>query len=67
MRPPDPPTGQRVGRSDSFDAETAAGSMFGGMATSVPESAYRLAEMIRQVKIARASAGKGRTSEIMTL
>lgn len=55
------------GKSDTGDAESAARSVLAGTATSVPKTADGLAEMIRQIKIARDTAGKGRTSAIITL
>lgn len=55
------------GKSDTLDAEAAARSVLAGTATAVPKSADGLAEMIRQIKIARDTAGKGRTTAIITL
>jgi len=55
------------GKSDTLDAETAARAVLSGTATATPKSADGLAEMIRQVKIARDTARKGRTSAIITL
>jgi transposase len=55
------------GKSDTLDAETAARSVLNGNASSVPKSADGLSEMIRQVKVARDTAGKGRTAAIITL
>jgi hypothetical protein len=55
------------GKSDTLDAETAARSVLAGTATSIPKTADGLSEMIRQVKIARDTARKGRTSAIITL
>jgi transposase len=60
-------TRRQNGKSDTLDAETAARSVLSGTATSVPKSADGLAEMIRQIKIARDTARKGRTSAIITL
>jgi transposase len=45
----------------------AARSVLAGKATSVPKTADGLCEMIRQVKVARDTARKGRTSAIITL
>lgn len=58
---------RRNGKSDTLDAEAAARSVLAGTATATPKSADGLAEMIRQVKIARDTARKGRTSAIITL
>ncbi|WP_420626462.1 IS110 family transposase [Candidatus Poriferisodalis sp.] len=55
------------GRTDTLDAEAAARSVLSGQATAVPKSADGTVEMIRQVKIARDTARKGRTSAIVTL
>ena len=42
------------GKSDTLDAEAAARATLGGQAFATPKSADGTAEMIRQVKIARA-------------
>lgn len=55
------------GKSDTLDAEAAARSVLAGTATAVPKSADGLAEMIRQIKVARDTACKGRTSAIIAL
>ena len=55
------------GKSDTLDAEAAARSVLGGQATSVPKSADGACEMIRQIKIARDTARKAKTSAIITL
>ena len=55
------------GKTDTGDAEAAARSVLSGEATAVPKSADGTVEMIRQVKIARDTARKGRTSAIVTL
>jgi transposase len=60
-------TRRQMGKSDTLDAETAARSVLNGSATSVPKSADGLSEMIRQIKVARDTAGKGRTAAIITL
>lgn len=60
-------TRRQKGKSDTLDAETAARSVLNGNATSVPKSADGLSEMIRQIKVARDTAGKGRTAAIITL
>jgi transposase len=60
-------TRRQNGKSDTLDAETAARSVLNGSATSVPKSADGLSEMIRQIKVARDTAGKGRTAAIITL
>jgi transposase len=60
-------TRREKGKSDTIDAELAARSVLAGNATTVPKTADGLCEMIRQVKVARDTARKGRTSAIITL
>lgn len=55
------------GKSDPVDAEIAARSVLAGTANSIPKSADGAVEMIRQIKVARDTAVKGRTSAIITL
>jgi transposase len=55
------------GKSDTIDAEIAARAVLSGTAVSVPKTADGLSEMIRQIKVARDTARKGRTSAIITL
>lgn len=55
------------GKSDTIDAETAARSVLSGIATAVPKTADGSAEMVRQIKIARDTAVKARSSAIITL
>ena len=55
------------GKSDAIDAEAAARSVLAGTSTAVPKTADGLVEMIRQVKVARDTARKGRTSAIITV
>jgi transposase len=55
------------GKSDTLDAETAARSVLAGIATAVPKTADGAAEMVRQVKIARDTAVKAKSSAIITL
>lgn len=54
------------GKSDAIDAEAAARSVLAGTSTAIPKTADGPV-MIRQVKIARDTARKGRTSAIITL
>jgi transposase len=58
---------RRNGKSDTVDAEAAARSVLAGTTTIVPKTADGVVEMIRQIKIARDTARKGRTSAIITL
>jgi transposase len=60
-------TRREKGKSDTIDAEMAARAVLAGKAVSVPKTADGLSEMIRQVKVARDTARKGRTSAIITL
>lgn len=55
------------GKSDTVDAEAAARSVLAGNATAVPKTADGHSEMIRQVKVARDTAVKARTTTIITL
>jgi transposase len=55
------------GKSDTLDAEAAARSVLAGESAAVPKSADGTVEMIRQIKIARGTARKARTSAIVTL
>lgn len=55
------------GKSDTVDAEAAARSVLAGTSTIVPKAGDGVVEMIRQIRIARNIARKGRTSAIITL
>lgn len=55
------------GKSDTLDAEAAARAVLSGQASAIPKSADGACEMIRQVKIARDSAVKSRTTALITL
>jgi transposase len=55
------------GKSDTLDAEAAARSVLAGTSSNIPKTADGTAEMIRQIKIARDTARKGRTSAIICL
>ncbi len=55
------------GKSDTLDAELAARSVLAGQSTAVPKTADGAVEMIRQLKVARDTAVKARTSAIITL
>lgn len=58
---------RRNGKTDTIDAEAAARSAISGQAAAVPKTADGTVEMIRQIKIARDTARKARTSAIVTL
>jgi len=55
------------GKSDTLDAETAARSVLAGIATAIPKAADGAAEMVRQIKVARDTAVKARSTAIITL
>ena len=55
------------GKSDTLDAEAAARAVLSGEAAAVPKSADGACEMIRQVKIARDTAVKSRTTALISL
>jgi transposase len=55
------------GKSDTLDAEMAARSVLAGQSTAVPKTADGAVEMMRQLKIARDTAVKARTSAIISL
>ena len=57
----------RDGKDDTLDAEIAARALLAGTATAVPKSADGLAEMVRQLKIARDTAVKARASAMIAL
>ena len=58
---------RRDGKDDTLDAENAARSLLAGTATAIPKSADGMAEMVRQVKIARDTAVKARSASIIAL
>jgi transposase len=55
------------GKSDTVDAEIAARSVLAGQSTAVPKTADGAVEMMRQLKVARDTAVKARTSAIISL
>jgi transposase len=55
------------GKSDTIDAEAAARSVLARTATAIPKAADGSSEMVRQVKIARDTAVKARSSAIIAL
>ncbi len=55
------------GKSDTLDAENAARSVLSGGATAIPKTNDGTVEMIRQIKVAKDVAVKGRTSAIISL
>lgn len=61
---PDRATRYRLGKSDPIDAEMAARSVLSGVAVGTPKRADGSVEMIRMLKVARASAVKARTQSL---
>lgn len=55
------------GKSDTLDAENAARAVLSGNATAIPKTNDGTVEMIRQVKIAKDLAVKGRSAAIICL
>ena len=55
------------GKDDVLDAETAARSVLAGVVSGIPKAADGMAEMVRQIKIARDTAIKARTAAMVTL
>ena len=56
-----------AGKSDTLDAEAAARAVLAGQATATPKTADGAVEMMRQLKVARDSAVKARTTAMSTL
>ena len=55
------------GKSDLLDAVNAARAVLAGAAKATPKSADGVVEMLRQVKVAKGTAVKARTSAMITL
>ena len=60
-------TRRAAGKSDTVDAEVAARSGLAGQSTAIPKTADGAVEMMRQLKVARDSAVKARTTAMNTL
>ena len=58
---PDRSVRRRRGKSDPLDAEAAARAVLAGQARAVPQSGDHLVEMVRCLRVARATAVKART------
>ena len=56
-----------AGKSDTIDAEAAARAVLAGQATATPKTADGAVAMMRQLKVARDSAVKARTTAMSTL
>ncbi|MCU4185750.1 IS110 family transposase [Acidiferrimicrobium sp. IK] len=64
---PNRQTRRRNGKSDPADAEAAARAVISGEATGTPKSGDDLVEMIRVLRVARATAMKARTQALNAL
>ena len=60
-------TRRAAGTSDTVDAEVAARSVLAGQSTATPKTADGAVEMMRQLKVARDTAVKARTTAMITL
>ena len=60
-------TRRAAGKSDTVDAEVAARSVLAGQSTATPKTADGSVEMMRQLKVARDTAVKARTTAMITL
>src|SRR5215211_364 len=58
---PDRSARRRRGKSDPVDAETAARAVLAGQVTAIPKTGDHLVEMVRCLRVARATAVKART------
>jgi transposase len=58
---PDRQARRRRGKSDPVDAEAAARAVLAGQATAIPKTGDHLVEMVRCLRVARATASKART------
>jgi transposase len=58
---PDRQARRQQGKSDPIDAEAAARAVQAGQATAIPKAGDHLVEMVRCLRVARASAAKART------
>jgi len=58
---PDRQARRRRGKSDPVDAEAAARAVLAGQATAIPTSGDQLVEMVRCLRVARATAVKSRS------
>jgi transposase len=58
---PDRQARRRRGKSDPVDAEAAARAVLAGQATAIPKTGDSMVEMVRGLRVARATAMKART------
>ena len=64
---PDRSARRRRGKSDPVDAEAAARAVLAGQVTAIPKTGSHLVEMVRCLRVARATAVKARSQAIITL
>jgi transposase len=64
---PDRSARRRRGKSDPIDAEAAARAVLAGQATAIPKTGSHLVEMVRCLRVARATAVKARSQAINAL
>src|SRR4029453_16402384 len=67
VNPPDRQARRRRGKSDPLDAEAAARAVQAGQATVAPKAGTGQVEMIRSLRVARATAIRARTQAINAL
>jgi transposase len=58
---------RRRGKSDSVDAEAAARAVLAGQVTAVPKTGSHVVEMVRCLRVARATAVKARSQAVNAL
>jgi transposase len=61
---PDRSARRRRGKSDPVDAEAAARAVLAGQVTAIPKTGSHLVEMVRCLRVARATAVKARLSSV---
>lgn len=64
---PHPHTRHRRGKTDAIDAEAAARKVLSGEATTIPKETTGIVESIRQLRVTRDSAIKGRSVTLVQL
>ena len=58
---------RRNGKTDTLDAEAAARAVLAGIATAIPKTGDGASEMVREIKVAKDTAVKARSTAIITL
>ena len=64
---PHPHTRHRRGKTDAIDAEAAARKVLSGEAATIPKETTGIVESIRQLRVTRESAIKGRSAALVQL